>query len=172
MNRFFLMALAIACLAAGPARGDPPEDVQSCPSCHYCGMDRHKFGHSRMEVVHQDGRTVGTCSLHCAALELALSIDGPPKAIRVADMETRQLIDAETATWVVGGSKPGVMTGRAKWAFAERAAAEAFVKENGGRVASFEEAIQAAFEDMYQDVKTIREKRKAMKTRMMHEARD
>lgn len=166
MNRLFQLAFAIACLGAVPARGDPSEDVQKCPSCHYCGMDRDKFGHSRMEILHEDGKAVGTCSLHCAALELALSIDGPPKAIRVADLITRQLIDAETATWVVGGSKPGVMTKRAKWAFAERASAEAFVKDNGGKVATFEEAIQAAFEDMYQDVKMIREKRKAMKTKM------
>jgi len=171
MTRVIGTTLAIACLAALPARGDVPEDVQSCPSCHFCGMDRDKFGHSRMEILRQDGKVVGTCSLHCAALELAASVDGPPKAVRVADMQSRQLVDADSAIWVVGGSKPGVMTRRAKWAFADRAAAEAFVKENGGRVATFEEALQAAFEDMYQDVKMIREKRKAMRAKM-NEARD
>ncbi len=128
-------------------------------------MDRGKFGHSRMEIVRADGTTVGVCSLHCAALELALSIDGAPKAVRVADMKTRNLIDADGATWVIGGSKPGVMTGRAKWAFAERGDAEAFVAENGGRLATFDEALQAAFEDMVKDVRTIREKRTAMKAK-------
>ncbi len=55
------------------------------------------------------------------------------------------------------------MTKRAKWAFAERAAADAFVKENGGTIVSFEDAVKAAYEDLYQDNRMIREKRKAMK---------
>ena len=76
-------------------------------------------------------------------------------------MATQSLVDAETALWVLGGTKPGVMTRRGKWAFAEKAAAEAFVKENGGHVATFDDAIKAAYEDMYQDMKAIREKRKA-----------
>jgi copper chaperone NosL len=167
MSRLTGMLFAMACAWAQPALGDVPADVQSCPSCHFCGMDRDKFGHSRMEIVHQNGKVVGTCSLHCAALELALSIDGAPTAIRVADMKTRKLVDAEAATWVLGGSKPGVMTRRAKWAFEERAAAEAFVAENGGQVATFEQALQAAFEDMAQDVKMIREKRSAMRSKAM-----
>ncbi|MRR36998.1 NosL family protein, partial [bacterium] len=49
---------------------------------------------------------------------------------------------------------------RAKWAFESRADAEAFIKENGGKPASFDEAIKAAYEDMYADTKMIREKRK------------
>lgn len=169
MVRVARAALAVACLAVFSARADTPEDVKSCPSCHHCGMDRDKFGFSRMEIVHQDGKQVGTCSLHCAALELALAIDAPPKAIRVADLNSRKLVDAEAATWVIGGTKPGVMTRRAKWAFADRAAAEAFVKENGGQLATFDEALQATFEDMGQDVKMIREKRKAMREKMQGE---
>jgi hypothetical protein len=38
-----------------------------------------------------------------------------------------------------------------------------FTQENGGRLAAFEESLQAAYQDMYADVKMIREKRKAMK---------
>jgi nitrous oxide reductase accessory protein NosL len=158
-------AVALVTLTASPARAQLPSDVQKEPSCRHCNMDRAKFGHSRMVIEYEDGKVVGTCSVHCTAIELALSIDGAPKAIRVADMQTRQLVDAESATWVVGGSVPGVMTRRAKWAFADRSAAEAFAKESGGQLATFEEALRAAYEDMHQDVKMIREKRKAMKAK-------
>jgi len=50
-----------------------------------------------------------------------------------------------------------VMTGQAKWAFASRDSAERFIKENGGRITGFDEAIKAAYDDMYQDTKMIRE---------------
>lgn len=42
------------------------------------------------------------------------------------------LIDAEKAFWVIGGSKPGVMTKRAKWAFEKKEAADKFMLDNGG----------------------------------------
>jgi copper chaperone NosL len=61
---------------------------------------------------------------------------------------------------VLGGGRKGVMTGQAKWAFASREAAERFIKENGGALAGFEEAIKASYEGMYQDTKMIREFRK------------
>jgi copper chaperone NosL len=169
MTRTHAAAIVALCLATA-ARAEAPSDVKSAPSCHYCGMDREKFGHSRMVVEHDGGKAVGTCSLHCAALELALSIDSSPKALRVADAKTHQLVDAEKATWVIGGAKAGVMTKRAKWAFADRDAADAFVRENGGRVATFDEALQAAYEDMHEDVKAIREKRKAMRAKAAAEA--
>ena len=169
MNHLVTAALALACLA-GPARAEEKTDLEKHASCHYCGMDREKFGHTRMVVEYEGGKTVGTCSLHCAALDLALAIDGAPRRIQVADFRTKQLVDAENAAWVIGGAKQGVMTKRAKWAFADRAAAEAFVKENGGKVATFDEALQAAYEDMYGDVKMIREKRRAMKAKAAAEA--
>jgi nitrous oxide reductase accessory protein NosL len=81
----------------------------------------------------------------------------------VGDFKTKKLIDAEKAFWVIGGSKPGVMTKRAKWAFESKADADAFIKENGGKPASFDEAIKASYEDMYADTKMIRDKRKMMK---------
>jgi nitrous oxide reductase accessory protein NosL len=55
----------------------------------------------------------------------------------------------------------GVMTKRAKWAFEKKEDAEKFLKENGGKLASFDEVIKAAYDDIYEDTKMIREKRKA-----------
>jgi hypothetical protein len=131
-------------------------------------MDREKFSHSRMLIEYEDGSTVASCSLHCAAVELANTIDKIPVAVRVADYDSKELLDAEKALWVMGGSKKGVMTAKAKWAFADKAAAERFIKTNGGTIVSFDEAIKAAYDDMYQDTRMIREFRK-MKSLTHHE---
>lgn len=155
--------LLVALLLLVPPAVQAQEDVKASPSCHYCGMDREKFASSRVLIEYDDGSTLGTCSLHCAALDLAVSLDKAPASLKVADMASKKLVEAERASWVLGGSKPGVMTRRAKWAFAERGAAEAFAKEQGGAVVGFEEAMKATYEDMYQDTKMIRERRKTMR---------
>jgi copper chaperone NosL len=143
------------------------EDIQKNKSCKYCGMDREKFAHTRMLIEYNDGTTVATCSVHCTAVDFALNIDKTPKSIQVAAADAGKLIDAEKAIWVIGGNKPGVMTKRAKWAFENKDDAEKFIKDNGGIIATFDEAMKAAYEDMYQDTKMIREKRKMMKMKMM-----
>jgi len=143
--------------------------VEGEVSCRYCGMDRAKFAHSRMLIEYEDGTSVGTCSIHCLAVELANSIDKSPKAIRVGDYNSRKLIDAETAYWVIGGSKTGVMSSRAKWAFEKKTDAEAFNTANGGSLATFEDALKAAYEDLYRDTRMIREKRKMMHMKKMEQ---
>jgi len=142
------------------------DDIKMYPACKYCGMDRAKFAHSRVLLTYDDGTAVGTCSLHCAAVDLAINIDKTPKSVQVGDYMTKNLIDAESATWVLGGSKMGVMTKKAKWAFATQEAAANFIKGNGGEKAGYDQAIKASYEDMYTDTKMIREKRMAKK--MMH----
>lgn len=120
-------------------------------------MDRAKFNFSRMVIEYQDGSQVGSCSLHCVAVELANAIDRIPVNVLVADYDSKKLIDAQDAVWVIGGTRKGVMTAQPKWAFSARAAAEKFVKENGGSIATFDQAVKAAYLDMYQDTKMIRE---------------
>jgi len=165
----FMVVAALVVVAAVALMGASAGDIQQSPTCKYCGMDREKYAHSRMLVEYEDGTSLGTCSVHCLAVELALAIDKTPKAIMVGDMGTKKLIDAEKATWVIGGNKPGVMTKRAKWAFENKADAEAFIKENTGVLASFDEAIKTSYEDMYQDTKMIREKRKMKKKAAMEQ---
>lgn len=142
-------------------------DVKETPACKYCGMNRGMFAHSRMLTDYSDGSKEGTCSLHCTAVDLALNLDKTPKSIQVGDYGTKGLINAETAFWVIGGKKPGVMTKNAKWAFANKADAEKFQQENGGRIAGFDEALEAAYKDLADDTKMIRERRKMMKMKMM-----
>jgi copper chaperone NosL len=142
------------------------EDLSLHKSCLYCGMDRGQFNFSRMLVEYDDGSVAAFCSLHCAAVDLAVHIDKTPKSIRVGDFNSRRLIDAEKAFWTIGGLKPGVMSKRGKWAFENKEQAEQFLKTNHGRPASFEEVMKAAYEDMAEDTKMIRERRKMKRMRM------
>jgi len=158
-----LMLATLLALSVAPAAAQ--EDVKASPACRHCGMDRQKFASSRMLIEYDDGSVEGTCSIRCAALDLAISLQKVPRAIKVADMDTKQLVDAEKASWVLVPGKPGVMTRNAKWAFAERPAAEAYAKASGGTLVTFDEAMKAAYDDMHQDNQMLREKRKMMKAK-------
>ena len=160
-DRILMFVLGMSLALTGVAFAQ--DDIKKFPACKYCGMDREKFAHSRMFVEYEDGSAAGTCSIHCLAIELALMIDKTPKVTWAGDMNTKKLVDADKASWVMGGSKPGVMTRRAKWAFETKEAAELFVKEHGGAAADFDQAIKAAYEDMYSDTKMIRERRQMRK---------
>lgn len=132
-----LITLAIPCLAA-ERKVEPP------PDCVQCGMNRTTFAHSRMMVTYRDGSTAGVCSLNCAVVDMQAAKGKKVKSLQVADYNGKQLLNAKKAVWVIGGSKKGVMSPVAKWAFADKKGAEAFVKENGGTLATFDEALKAA----------------------------
>lgn len=126
--------------AAGPL----PGDIAQHKACPHCGMDREKFAHSRMLITYTDGSATGVCSLHCAVTEIKANKGKALKKVEVGDVQTKQLLDAEQAVWVTGGSKRGVMTRVAKWAFATKDAAVAFIKKNGGSLATYKEALALA----------------------------
>lgn len=97
-----------------------------------------------MLVTYSDATSAGTCSLHCTAEELKDSGDKQIKTVQVADYLTGKLINAKSALWVIGGKKEGVMTSLAKWAFAGKREAQAFIRQNGGKLATFDEALKKA----------------------------
>jgi nitrous oxide reductase accessory protein NosL len=143
VSALFVAFLFFIAAAAATAQSD----IEDHRSCAYCGMDRKAYGYSRMLIQYEDGTAVGVCSLHCAVSEFDANQGRKVKAILVADRDTRTLIDAEKAVWVIGGKKRGVMTQRPKWAFQSKAAAEAFIKAYGGKLVSWAEALAAARED-------------------------
>jgi nitrous oxide reductase accessory protein NosL len=110
-------------------------------------MDRVVFAHGRMLINFADGTSVGTCSLNCVAVEMMANKEKKVQSLKVADYTTKKLVDARTAVWVIGGSKDGIMTSVPKWAFAGKADAEKFVKENGGRITDFDEALNMALRE-------------------------
>jgi len=122
-------------------------DIDQHRDCIQCGMDRKAYGYSRMLVEYKDGTQVGTCSLHCVVTELYSNKNREVSTFKVADRDTRQLIDAEKAAWTIGGKKRGVMTMRAKWAFSTRKEAQKFVASYGGTIATWNEALAATSED-------------------------
>ena len=135
------------------------KDIEKIPSCQYCGMDRGKFASTRMVVEYANGSTIGTCSIHCAAVDLAQSFGKEIKALKVADHRSGKLVDAEKAFWVVGAGIPGVMAAKSRVAFADKADAEAFRKEKGGEIADFDAAITSTYCDMWPDTQAIRSRR-------------
>ncbi len=136
------MCLLFPCAAViASERIEPPRE------CKQCGMDRVAFAHGRMVIFYADGTTVATCSLNCAAVQMRENNKKRVKALKVADYMTKKLIDANTAVWVVGGSRPGIMTEMPKWAFIRKDDARKFVKEYGGRVTSFDEALNLALKE-------------------------
>ncbi len=141
------LSLAAVCLAA--------EKVEAPDSCKHCGMDRTIFSHSRMVVSYTDGSSTGTCSINCVVTDLKES-KKEVKSFQVADYNSRKLSDAKTAVWAIGGSKKGVMTKTAKWAFAEKADAAAFIKSNGGTLATFDEVLKAAEMDAADRAKSMK----------------
>lgn len=147
-------------------------DIAKYPKCPYCGMDRGKFQSSRHLVHYQDDLADATCSLHCAALSLALNLDRGPKAIYAADFAAtgapKPLVNVDLATYLIGSGIPGVMTRNSKVAFGSREAAEAARKENGGELGNFDAALQTAFQDMASDTQMIRRKRSEMKQHAAH----
>jgi copper chaperone NosL len=170
MKKMFVLNLAamLVCFVfGGMAFAQTKDDIHLHKACSHCGMDRGSFDFSRILIEYGDGTVVAVCSIHCAAINLATNIDKMPKSIKVGDFIGRQLIDAEKAFWVIGGKKPGVMSGQGKWAFEKKEDAESFMKTNGGKPASFEEAMKAAYEDMYADTKMIRGKREMKRMKMM-----
>ena len=142
----FMVLVVLALFAAGAVSAQ--DDIKKCPSCKVCGMDREKFAHSRMLIEYEDGTTVGVCSLHCAAADMKQNKDRQVKSLMVADYATKKLIDAKTATWVVGGRKAGVMTSTPKWAFAREEDARKFIAEDGGKVTPFDGVMKAANEEL------------------------
>jgi hypothetical protein len=128
-------------------------------------MDRKSFSYSRMLVEYTDGTQVGTCSLSCMVLDLTKNLSKGPCSLKVGDYQTRKLIDADQAFWVIGGSKRGVMTRTAKWAFEKESSAGEFVSSYGGKPITFYEAMRAAHGELYDEVKETLERARERKDR-------
>ena len=135
-----LLSLTVAMVAAG-------NDIDDHRSCNHCGMDRKAYGYSRMMVIYENGFQVGACSLHCAVTEMEEHKGNAVKTLLVADRNSREMVDAKKAIWVLGGTKRGVMTQNPTWAFATQAAAQSFVNDNGGTITGWDAVLLAARAD-------------------------
>jgi copper chaperone NosL len=142
---FCLISMLFIC--TGNGFGQTEDDIAAQRRCSYCGMDRKAYGFSRMVVQYADGTSRGVCSLHCAVTEMKARQEKKVASLLVADRNSHELIPAEKAFWTIGGSKRGVMTPLAKWAFASKDSAEKFVAAYGGSVVTWDAALAAAGKD-------------------------
>ncbi len=157
-----------------PKDADPTkDDTTKFPRCRYCGMVRAKFSATRHLIHYEDDSVDGTCSLHCAAIGLALNMDKGPKAIWAgdagADGEIKPLVLVDKAFYVVDPSKPGTMTRVSNAAYADeakaKAAAEASAKA-GAEVVGFDAALRKAYLAMADDTVMLRKRRGEMRKKM------
>ncbi len=182
-RRHFLMAgTAVATAtamirpaAAAPGDGTPMQfmpktakdpnpldgELDKYPKCPYCGMDRRQYHFSRHLIHYSDDLVDGTCSIHCAAISLALNLDRMPKAIYAPDNGSgdalKPLTNAETAFYVIGGDHKPVMSKTAKTSFASKVAAEA--AKGSGEVVDFDRALTLSYMGMADDTRMIRMRR-------------
>jgi copper chaperone NosL len=143
-----LLAVVLILLISNFTFAQNQEDIEKYAACAMCGMDRQQFAQSRILVTYVDGSTVGTCSIHCMAKALSLNTGKIPQTIEVGDYNTKNLIDAKKAFWVIGGKIPGVMTATPKWAFEKKSDAEAFIQANGGNPATFDDTLKESNAEM------------------------
>jgi len=142
LKKFWLTVVMLFSLTAVCQSAEKSIEVPA--DCKQCGMNRTKFSHSRMVVTYKDGSSTGTCSINCVVVDMKANKGKEVKSFQVGDYDSKKLIDAKSASWVIGGKKKGVMTPVAKWAFADKSGAEKFIKGNGGTLTTFDEVLKAA----------------------------
>jgi nitrous oxide reductase accessory protein NosL len=158
-----------------PVRKDPEptkDEFKKYPRCPYCGMDRKMWSHTRHLIQYDDGTAEGTCSIRCVAVAFAINLDRGPKKIWVgdagADAKIKPLVEADKATYILDPNKMGTMTHRRKWAYADPAKAKA----TGAKTVTFDEALQAAYEDLGRDTAMVRKRRAEKRAHMMKKMKE
>jgi hypothetical protein len=115
-------------------------------SCSVCGMDVSKYVHVRYMVTTTEGKTFPTCGVQCG-LTLQIRLGDKFKSAIATDLITHREVEAKKAFYVY---KSSVITDMAPGfiAFATRSNAEKFQKGFGGKVATYQEALEIWKEQM------------------------
>ena len=143
------------------------QDGKAKAFCPECGMTLPMF-YKTNHAATVNGKVKQYCSIHCLAEDLQKGTK--LTEMKVVDVATLKFIPVEKATYVVGSRKKGTMSAVSKYAFAKKADAEAFAKENGGKVTDFDGALEAAKAEFAKDSKMIAKKQAMMaqKGKMMY----
>ncbi len=147
------------------------DELKKYPACPHCGMDRNMWNHSRHLVHYDDDLAVGTCSIHCLAVNLSLNLDRGIKAIYAADFgadgKPKTLVNVDKASYLIGSKLKGTMTQESKMAFSSPDQAKAIQTEQGGELGSFEDALRKTYLGMAEDTIMIRKRRAEKRKKMM-----
>ena len=114
--------------------------------CIVCGMDVPKYPHTKYVVKTAGGEEIFTCGVQCG-LTLHLRLKGKFKSSTATDLLSNRSFDAQKGFYVY---KSTVITDMAPGfiAFVTRANAEKFQKGFGGKVVTYQEALEIWKEQM------------------------
>jgi len=114
--------------------------------CQVCGMDISKYPHTKYVVTTKEGEEFSTCGVQCG-LTLHLRLKEKFKSATATDLLNNRSFDAQKGFYVY---KSTVITDMAPGfiAFATKANAEKFQKGFGGKVVSYQEALEIWKEQM------------------------
>ena len=101
--------------------------------CRLCGMWIDRYMHTRHVLTTADGTRISFCSFTCAAKYMRMP-GVKVKRLQVADYLTTDLVDAETAFYLVESDAPPVMSYISIIAFGSMEKAEGFQKVHGGQI--------------------------------------
>ena len=110
-------------------------------SCVNCGMSLKMFYKTSHIATFADGSKKQYCSIACLSSDMK---KGDVVSVEVVDAKTEKIIDAKKAFYVIDSDVRGTMAKRSKLAFASKQDAEMFIKEHGGKIIDFQQALKAA----------------------------
>ena len=108
--------------------------------CQVCGMDVSKYSHTRYVVTTTGGEELITCGVQCG-LTLHLRLKEKFKSATATDLLNNRSFDAQKGFYVY---KSTVITDMAPGfiSFLNRVNAEKFQKGFGGKVVTYQEALE------------------------------
>ena len=114
--------------------------------CQVCGMDVSKYPHTRYVVTTTEGEEYVTCGVQCG-LTLHLRLKEKFKSATATDLLSNRSFDAQKGFYVykstvISDMAPGFIS------FVRRADAEKFQKGFGGKVVTYQEALELWKEQM------------------------
>ena len=114
--------------------------------CIICGMDVSKYPHTKYVVTTTEGKDFVTCGVQCG-LTLHLQLKEKFKSATASDLLSNRSFDAQKGFYVY---KSTVITDMAPGfiSFITKANAEKFQKGFGGKVVTYQEALEIWKEQM------------------------
>ncbi len=121
--------------------------------CSVCGMNLKMF--YKTSYIAGDKQY---CSIRCLVADMKSSkID--LDSVEVIDVKSQKPILAKDAYFVIGSDVKGTMSKISKLAFKNRDDAEKFIKEHGGKITSFQEALKEAKKLLNSDSSMVQAKK-------------
>jgi len=146
--------------SVAPQKAELLQEGSEKKFCPICGMNLPMF-YKTNHAASVGGKAKQYCSLHCLVEDIELN-HTHLKDIKVVDTKSLKFINATDAFYVVGSKKKGTMSMISKYAFANKADAQAFAEKFNGKVMRFKEAYEIAKKDFDNDARMIAKKQAMM----------